>query len=108
MAGAKGVFNYVSDDGSTYRIKMDASNAAAIGNVAATSAVHMPGGYHPRYILATNATTGRERKLVVGSPTNALFVGGTSTVTIEDYSTSPSAQVAHDVLARIGERRLNQ
>lgn len=108
MAGPTTRIDYVSDDGSTYRVKMDASNAAAAGNDAATSTVHLPGGYHPRYVLATHPTTGRERKIVIGDPTNALFVGGTSTITIEEFSGTHSASVAHAVLSRVGERRLNQ
>jgi hypothetical protein len=108
MAGASTHVDYISDDGSTYRIKMDSSNATDVGNVAATSSVHVPGGYHPRYILCTHPTTGRERKVIVGDPTNALFVGGTNTVNLWDFTTNPSAHVAYAVLSRIGERRLNQ
>jgi hypothetical protein len=108
MAGPTTHVEYQSDDGGSYRLKMDASNAAAVGNAAATSASHLPGGYHPRYILATHPTTGRERKLVICDPANALFVGGTSTVSIEEFSGTHSATVAHAVLSRVGERRLNQ
>jgi hypothetical protein len=99
--------DYVSDDGATYRYRMDAGNASAVGNPAATSSVHMPSGYEPRYILATHPTTGRERKIVVSSAANALFVSGT-TVTLEQFGTSPSTSVAHAVLSRVGERRYNR
>jgi hypothetical protein len=100
--------DYQSDDGSTYRIKMDSSNATDVGNVTATSTVHLPGGYHPRYILATHPTTSRERKIVIGDPSNALFVGGDSTLDLWDFTTNPSAHVTYAVLSRVGERRLNQ
>jgi hypothetical protein len=108
MAGASTHVDYISDDGSTYRLKMDSSNATDVGNTAATSSVHLPGGYHPRYILCTHPTTGRERKVIVGDPANALFVGGDSSVDLWDFTTNPSAHVAYAVLSRIGERRLNQ
>ncbi len=108
MAGASTHVDYISDDGSTYRLKMDSSNATDVGNTAATSSVHTPGGYHPRYVLATSSVSGRERKVVIGDPANALWVGGTSTVNLWDFSTNPSAHVAHAVLSRVGERRLNQ
>jgi hypothetical protein len=108
MAGATTRVEYESDDGSAYRIKQDASNATAAGNAAATSPTHLPGGYHPRYILATHPTTGRERKIIICDPTSALFVGGTNSITLEEYSGTHSAAVAHAVLSRVGERRLNQ
>jgi hypothetical protein len=108
MAGPMTVVEYQSDDGGAYRVKMDASNAAAAGNAAATSPGHLPGGYHPRYILATHPTTHRERKIVICDPANALFVGGTSTISIEEFSGTHSTTVAHAVLSRVGERRLNQ
>jgi len=108
MAGPTTRIEYQSDDGSSYRVKMDASNAAAAGNAAATSSAHLPGGYHPRYVLATHPTTGRERKIVIADPDNALFVGGTSSISIEEFSGTHSATVAHAVLSRVGERRLNQ
>lgn len=108
MAGPSTRIEYQSDDGSSYRVKQDASNAAAAGNAAATSTVHLPGGYHPRYVLATHPVTGRERKIVIADPANAIFVGGTSTITLEEYSGLHSTALAHAVLSRVGERRLNQ
>jgi len=107
VAGPSTHINYDSDDGETYRIRMDASNAAAAGNAAATSTVHLPSGYRPRYVLATHPTTNRQRKIVIGSPSNALFVGGTSTISIEEFSGTHSTTVSHPVLSRVGERRYN-
>lgn len=109
MAGPTTRIEYQSDDGSSYRVKMDASNATAAGNAAATSTTHLPGGYHPRYVLATHPTTGRERKIVIADPANALFVGGDSSILIEEFSAGAhSTTVEHAVLSRVGERRLNQ
>lgn len=108
MAGPATHIQYTSDDAATYRVRMDASNAAAAGNVAATSTVHTPSGYEPRYILATHPVTGRERRIIIGDPTNPLWVGGTSTITIEEYSGVHSAALAHAVLSRVGEKRYNR
>ncbi len=107
MAGPMTHIDYVSDDGATYRVRMDASNATAVGNTAATVPAHLPGGYEPRYVLATHATTGRERKIIIGTPDNALFVSGT-TVTIEEFSGAHSTSAAHAVLSRVGEKRYNR
>ncbi len=108
MAGPATHVQYISDDGNPYRVRMDASNATAAGNSAATSTVHVPSGYVPRYILATHPTTGRERKIVIADPANALWVGGTSSISLEEYSGTHSATVAHAVLSRVGERRYNR
>jgi hypothetical protein len=108
MAGPATHIQYTSDDGTTYRVRMDTGNAAAAGNVAATSTVHVPSGYVCRYVLATHPTTGRERKIIIGDPTNALWVGGTSTITLEEYSGTHSTAAAHAVLSRVGEKRYNR
>jgi hypothetical protein len=108
MAGLMTHVNYISDDGSTYRLRQDLSNATAAGNPTATSSVHAPAGYKPRYIICTHPTTGRERTVAISDPANPLFVGGTSSITLTDFTTTPSAQVAYAVLARVGERRYNR
>lgn len=107
MAGAMTHVEYLSDDGSGYRLRMDSSNATDVGNGTATSPAHLPGGYEPRYILATHPTTGRERKVVICDPANALWVGGDSSVDLWDFTTNPSVHLAHAVLSRVGEKRLN-
>lgn len=108
MAGAMTHVEYISDDGSNYRVRQDSSNATDVGNAAAVSPNHLPGGYHPRYILATHPTTGRERRIIIADPANPLFVGGDSSVDLWDFTTNPSAHVAYNVLSRVGEKRLNQ
>jgi hypothetical protein len=108
MAGPATHVQYLSDDGSAYRVRMDASNATAAGNAAATSTVHVPSGYQPRYVLATHPTTGRERRIIICDPANALWVGGTSTITLEEYSGTHSTAAAHAVLSRVGEKRYNR
>jgi hypothetical protein len=86
---------------------MDASNATAAGNAAASSNARLPTGYRPRYVLATHPTTGRQRKIVICDPTDAMWVGSVATISIEEYSGAHSATVAHDIFSRVGEKRYN-
>jgi hypothetical protein len=106
MAGAMTHVEYTSDDGGSYRVRQDSSNATDLGNPTATSPMGVPPGYKPRYILATRSN-GRARKLVVCDPTSDLWLGTQRTVTIWDYSTNPSTHLELQVLSRVGERRLN-
>jgi hypothetical protein len=108
MAGAMAHYAYISDDGNTYRLRGDISNNLTVGNTPAATGPNIPHGYHPRYVLATHPTTGRERRLVIGDPANALFVGSDSSVDLVDFSVTPSATTTYAVLSRVGERRLNQ
>jgi hypothetical protein len=106
MAGPIARYAYISDDGNTYSLRMDASNAVAVGNVADAESPDLPRSYHPRYVLAQDASDGSQRKLVIGDATNALFVGpGTGTVTIADYDANPNTSTAHSVRSRVGEKR---
>ena len=105
MAGAMTLVNYISDDGATYLLRMDAGNATAVGNPAGTADVGLPGRHRPRYILATHPTTGRQRKLVISDPANALWTANSSTLNIEQFGTSPSTTDAHQVRSRVGEKR---
>jgi hypothetical protein len=104
MAGVMARINYVSDDGNTYVVRQDASNQAATGNLAATVTTGLPGRHRPRYILARHPTTGRERKIVVGSIANAMWVGGTATITLPDFD-DDMAPVVYNIAGRIGEKR---
>lgn len=105
MAGLMEKIEYVSDNGSTYVMRQDASNAAAAGNTSSTANPSLPGRTKPRYILAAHPTTGRERRIVVGDPTNALWVGGTTTISLPDFGALMAA-TTFLVRGRIGERRL--
>jgi hypothetical protein len=105
MAGAVAFYNYVSDDGVTYRVKMDISNALSAGNTPATVTAGLPKRYKPRHILAAHPTTGRERAIVIGAPANALWVGGTAVISLPDFAAAMAA-TDYVVRGRIGERRL--
>jgi hypothetical protein len=108
MAGLRGVYVYHSDDGNAYNVNIDAGNAVAAAFVAATAGAtpNKPRSYHMRYVLARNPTSGRERRIYIPTAANAMFVGGTNVISIEDFSTSPSATVVSPIAGRIGERRL--
>ena len=109
MAGGKGKYAYISDDGETYSISMDDSNAAAAGNTADATSPNLPNGYHPRYVLADHATNGSQRKIIIGDPTNALFVGpAAGTISLMDFSLGTPAAAAHAVRSRVGEKRYNR
>jgi hypothetical protein len=104
MAGPMGPIKYTSDDGTDYQIRMDSSNAAAVGGVAATTQPQKPGRLHPRYLLARHPTTGRERRITCPDPANALWTGAPGAViSLTDYATL--AAVNYVVEGRIGERR---
>jgi hypothetical protein len=108
VAGLKGVYVYHSDDGNPYNVGMDAGNATAAGFVAAAAGAipNKPRSYHMRHVNLQHPTTGKERSVAVPTAASALYVGGTATLTIEDFTTSPSAPVAYVVKGRMGERRL--
>jgi hypothetical protein len=105
MAGLMTKIVYTSDDGSDYVVKEDASNAAAAGNTTTTANPSLPKRHKPRHILAAHPTTGRERAIVIGDPANALWVGGTSTISLPDFAAAMAA-TTYLVRGRIGERRL--
>ena len=81
MAGRLGYYNYTTDDGGSYVVKMDATNAALVGNVAATGTdnVKLPPNYVPRYVTlsAIVAISGVQVKLsrtiVVGDPESTFW-----------------------------------
>lgn len=106
MAGVIGRYGYVSDDGNTYSIRMDASNAVAAGNVADPDSPDLPRTYRCRYVLARDSSDGTERKIVVCDATSALWLGpGSANISIADFDTDPNTTTQHLVRTRIGEKR---
>jgi hypothetical protein len=105
MAGAMGRFNYISDNGTTYAVSLDASNGVAVGNTVASSLLSKPGRTKMRYILAQHPTSGRERRVVICDPANAIWLGTTNTVSLPDFNAAMAA-TAFIIRGRIGERRL--
>lgn len=105
MAGAMAKYAYISDDGNTYKVHMDISNALSAGNTPNAASPDVPKRYKPRFVLAAHPTTGRERRIVIGDPANDLWVGGTTTIQLPDFA-NLMAPAAFVVRGRIGERRL--
>lgn len=105
MAGLMSTALYVSDDGVTYRIRQDASNQVAAGNVLSVLSPNLPKRYKPRHILAAHPVSGRERRIAIGDPTNALWVGGTAIIVLPDFN-ALMAPTNFAIRGRIGERRL--
>lgn len=104
MAGSMAHIVYNSDNGIAYQMRMDASNAAAVGGEPATDEPDLPGHTHPRYLLARHPTSGRERRISCPDPANALWTGPAgATISLIDYNTNASAN--YIVAGRIGERR---
>lgn len=103
MAGTMGHFTYTDDGGNPWRVRLDASNAAAVGGVAAATGLNKPSGLVERYLLAEHPTTGRERRIICPDPTNPLWLGGTSTISLIDFNTNTA--VTFNIRGRIGEKR---
>jgi hypothetical protein len=107
MAGPKASVEYTSDNGSTYKMKMDGSNAAAVGGEPASdSLADVPRRMRPRYVLAQHPTTGVQRKIVIPTVDHPLWPVSGGTLTIDDFSVRPSSiTTAYLVKGRIGEKR---
>lgn len=115
MAGPMGKFTYVSDDTVSYRIKTDASNAApaSVALAANPGRVTLPKGYFPRHVWVkddADTTGGRtptnaRRKIICGTAAATAFVGGATSITLPDFSVTPSVAVLWTIEGRIGERR---
>jgi hypothetical protein len=115
MAGPMGKYTYVSDDTVSYRIKVDASNAA-VASLALTAnpgRVNLPHGYRPRHIWVKDdadttggrVPTGARRKVICGTQAATAWVGGATSVLLPDFSVTPSVAVLWTIEGRIGERR---
>lgn len=73
---------YVSDDGNTYQRKCDTALADVLGLTTETIGAHtrLPSNIKPRYVLM-RTSGGGERKAVGVGAADALFVGGTTSLT---------------------------
>lgn len=107
MPGSMADFDYISDDGVTYGLRMDEGNAVAAGNTPLSSALtpKLPQGYEPRYVNVKHPASGASRRVVVGDPANALWAGSVSSVSLLDYTASPIAAANFLVQSWIGEKR---
>lgn len=81
VLGERRTYLYVSDRGDSYNMDVDNSIAVAVDNTPSTDAT-LPGlrvsqkrPLQPRYIIAENADGTIRKRIVIGSPTNPLFLG---------------------------------
>lgn len=97
---------YVSDDGATYQRRTWEDIMTAVGNTADTPGAHprLPSNIKPRYVLGQD-TTGRQHKLIVGSATNGVFTGATTTATVPDPNNRGAQTLALNLMGRVAEKR---
>lgn len=107
MAGPMGLYQYISDNGVTYKTNLDSSNSTAVGATAAAGTEpDKPLNTKMRYVLAQNPTSGRERKIVVTDPAQAIWTATGGVISLVDYATNTVAN--HNIRGRIGEKRFSR
>lgn len=75
MAGPATHINYLSDDGTTYRILVPQWVATFTGDATATATVGLPKGYKRRHRFLRN-TNGKVIKVTVGDITKSVWTLG--------------------------------
>lgn len=94
-------YQYVSDDGTTYRVRLadyiatqvDTGGASIIGAVPATGTEPaLPGGHYMRRAIVRDLVSKKDRVVVIASPTAPLITvptpAGASTLTLNEGATS--------------------
>lgn len=104
MAGGMGYFDYVSDDGNTYRVKLDSSNSSSVGAGASTNSNWYPRGWVMRKILCFNAQHGR-RSVPAPNPADPHWLAN-NTLPLEVVGSI--LPVDYTITARIGEKRTSR
>jgi hypothetical protein len=99
-----GFFDYKSDDGNTYKVKLDASNTTSMGGTTATATNWYPRGWQLRYVLCENATHGR-RKVAAPDVTDSHWLAN-DTLPLEVVGSVLA--VDFTITARIGEKRTSR
>lgn len=104
VLGERVTFVYTANNGQVYNMVQDASVGVAVGNVLSTDAdadivsASERRGLKLRYINVEGQTEPEKKKrIVIGSPTNPLFTGAATTVSINS--------VTFRVQTIVGERR---
>lgn len=88
VLGERRTYLYIADNGTQYNMDVDNSIAVAVDNTPSTDG-NLPGlrvnqkrPLQPRYILAESVADPEiKKRIVIGSPTNPLFVGTDSEFT---------------------------
>lgn len=111
MAGKLSKYRYETDGGKEYTIRMDASNAKAVGNIEGNGKDGaMPVGLTPRVIHCELYDTGtkrlHKRQIVICKPGPSSFVKGTlSTIKLPFYQETGQGQGDFRVTGYTGEKR---
>lgn len=106
MAGSIKWVRYVADNGQTYAVRMDESNAIAGGfddQVSGQTTAELPKGTTMRYVNVLEPQTGTRRRLYLGKPTNPLKNGGIVTLVV--YSGTSANAVSFQVTSYRGEKK---
>lgn len=83
MAGGLADYIYTTDDGVTYALKQDSSNATVAGASLATNGLdYLPRSIKPRYAMYESDDTLHHRKVYV--PTIAAYAALPPTATLKD------------------------
>jgi hypothetical protein len=95
--GAKGWYEYISDNTTTYGVLSRAVNETAMGNTATTVNAFpaLPRALKRRHVWAISST-GVRRKFYAGDPANTKYLGGGSLGTVDG--------VTWTVTGRVGEK----
>lgn len=112
MAGPMDHYDYVSDDGSTYRIRLSKDDADRVGNTIATAAhPSLPKGMKARRRFFRHPTSGRERAVVITAVANAVWTAAVGTTqALVDFGGVAGAfpitiaTTAYTAQGRVGEK----
>lgn len=110
MAGKIDSYVYNADDGKQYTLRMDKSNATAVGNATGKGKDGaIPRGMQPRVVNCELLDTGTKRvmkrQLVVCKKDSALIKGTVLTINLPMYQETGQANAAFRVTGYTGEQR---
>lgn len=104
MAGTVSAYQYISDNGTTYALRMGDAGAAAQGSGAATSQPALPKSIKPRHLYVEYSTY--RRKVPMTDPADTQWTGASATWSMKIFPTDADP-VTWIIRGRIGERRFS-
>jgi hypothetical protein len=108
MAGPATHINYISDDGTTYRVLVPTWQSGFTGDAAATATVGLPKGYRRRHRMLRGNTTHREYRVTVGDVTKTAWTAGIGAAVASPPTIPGAGDSAFTYGGRIGERDLSR
>ena len=106
MAGPSTHIQYLSDDGTAYRVQVPTWVHTFTGDALATATVSLQRGYQRRRRFIKGNTTGREYHFTVGDITKVSWTAAIGSAVASPPVIPGSADVAFTYGGRIGERDL--